>query len=93
MRGGAPPSNAGALAAAHADTVKVVDSVRKAGGIGAGGNRKADGILQLLQVLVIGCQLLPQVLGKHAEVGAEVQKNLKLFVDKYTEDTHYCCCC
>ncbi len=83
LRGCAPAGDTGALAATHADAVKVVHCIRKAGGIGTGCNRSSDSVLQLLQVLVVRCELLPQILGKHAKVCAEVQKNLKFFVDEY----------
>jgi hypothetical protein len=92
LRGCAPPRDARALAAAHAHAVHVV-CIGEARGIRAGGYRGADSILQLLQVLVVRRELLPQVLGKHPEVGAEVQKNLKLLVDEYTGGARYCCCC
>ncbi len=92
LRGRAPPRDARALAAPHAHAVQVV-CIGEARGIRAGSDRGADSVLQLLQVLVVRCELLPQILGKHPEVGAEVQKNLKFLVDEYTEGARYCSCC
>jgi hypothetical protein len=61
----------------------VVDCVRESSDVRARGDGGANGVLQLLQVLVVGCELPPKALRQHAEVGTEVEKYLKFFVDEH----------